>query len=1417
VDLATPVDECFQQARHHAGRRAWVASAAVNSAGPNIRGIPQMSEICPTQACERSDETAHEFLKDVSLPDLLMRHVAERPDSPAVTYRDERLTYRELADLGTMLAAHLRHLGVARDDCVGLFVEPSITAMVGAWGILFSGGAYLPLSPEYPVERLRYMIEDSGMKVIFTQEELEPRLTELAPQGTMIATLPGAVAFTKSHGKPRLGDGPRPESLAYAIYTSGSTGRPKGVMIEHRSVVNQMHWLSIVHGLGADKVVLQKTPLSFDAAQWEILAVCCGSTVVMGDPGIYRDPERVIDAIVAHDVTTLQCVPTLLQALLDTEEMHRCTSLTQIFSGGEALSRALARACVDALPDCTLVNLYGPAECTINSSAFTVGRSTVSNGPNAVSIGGPVYNTCYHILDDRRSPVAVGEVGELYIGGVQLARGYLHRPDLTAERFVPVRHCENTYDARLFKTGDLAYWNADGTVQFVGRADNQVKLRGVRVELDEIRLAIETHDWVKNAAVVVKNDPHTGFQNLIACVELNPKEAALMDQGNHGAHHQSKESRLQVRVQLSNPGCRDAEDLRGRVAVDLPGKVAAPAQRRQAFERKTYRFYEGGEVRAADLLWLLGGGRVTGDGSRGLDHLHMAEFGEILRYFGQHLSDERLLPKYGYASPGSLYATQLYIELSGIGGLRSGCYYYHPVHHQLVLIRETAGGAKAEVKAHFIGRKRAIEPVYRNNIQEVLEIETGHMVGLFEQVLPGYGLDIAPSRYAPAIKDALECADEDYYLGTFDVVPYGTALWPADPVDIYVQAHPGKIADLPAGHYQYRDDRLERISDELVLKKHVIAINQEVYTRASFGITVVSRERQGWLAYIHLGRTLQHLSMNDLGLGFMSSGYSSKTGADLPSAKRIESILRSTGRATGPSYFFFGGRVSAQQRSSEGMKEDVVHMKGPTEMIRDDLITFLPEYMIPNKVVVFDQLPLTANGKIDSRALVESDQTNVDRGDRPLVTPRTPTERRIGKIWKKAMKRDAVSTQDDFFATGGNSLIAVGLVNRINREFGCSLPLQVLFDAPTIAKLALMIDGQDGAPPISRLVRLRTGGSKSPVYCWPGLGGYPMNLRQLAAAVDVDRPFYGVQAYGINPGETPYRTIREMAAADVEAIRQLQPAGPYTLWGYSFGARVAFESAYQLERSGERVENLFLIAPGSPKVSAQNGSTHAGECTYDNPVFVTILFSVFAGSITGPQLRRCLEVAGDQESFASFVCQELGNLDRDLVRRIIRIVTETFQFKYTFDELVQRRIEAPITIFKAVGDDYSFIENCGGYSATVPTVIHLDADHYSMLRKPDIDELVTIIHRRTGESESYFRQEATVPHVNIKHFPARLSEQQTAELVASLTAAVTNAFGCPDSVVSIALEPVEREAWNDQVYVPEIVNRKNLLCKSPNY
>jgi len=1245
-----------------------------------------------------------------TLLDLMKFQVAIRAQEVAIVSNLGEWTFQELDNRAGAIAAKLNQLGIGRDEYIGLYIEPSSELIAGVWGSLYAGCGYLPLSPEYPDKRITYMLNDSKTRVVLTQAHLKEKLEALIGENTLLVSIE-EIENEQSHCA-QITD----NALAYMIYTSGSTGDPKGVIVEHASVVNQLQWLQQAYDFNTKARILQKTPFSFDAAQWEVLANAMGACVVISEVGMYRDPLALIDVIIDKKVNVLQCVPTLLQALLDSPGIQLCQDLSHVFSGGEILTKQLAVQFFDILPEKQLINLYGPTECTINTSSHEVTELTLQQNVEAISIGKPVTNTNYYILDNDKKLVATGQSGELFISGVQIARGYFSRQEITDERFIHNPYSNDPLHTRLYKTGDIVKQDENGQTYFIGRIDNQIKLRGYRVELDEIRLAIEKHDWIKNAAMIIKNDQRTGFQNLIACIELNSKEAAVMDQGSNDAHHQSKESKRQVKSQLSNAGFRTKNELTNLATVKLPGIEATPDQKKMVFARKTYRYFDGGVVSKQDLINLLAP-PVPNYTQRELSSLEFYEFGHLMRYFAQFKSKDRLLPKYGYASPGALYATQIYIEIHQLFGLASGIYYYHPEDHSLHLVTPLSAIKHPKIALHFIGKQSAISPVYKNNIDEVLEMETGHILGLFDHVLPQIGLTIADGNFNPKYQLMLANHDDDFYMGTFNLVS-GNNSSPTESIEVLVQIQ--NVAGIEPGQYVFEGDNIRQISRKLIEKNSVIAINQQVYDIASFGISLLNHSNTPWRHYIDLGRKLQQLQMNELNIGLMSSGYSSKSGNDLPSANRMAKILAEQDRNMQPFYFCVGGKISEEQKLSEGMKEDAIHMRGPIEILKDDLRESLPSYMVPNQIVSFNKFPLTANGKIDHIALKNSEKLIEKDNNVAYIVPRNALEKQIAQIWLKIMKWDKVSVQDNFFESGGNSLTAVSLINALNKKLILSIPMQVLFQAPTIEELALYIK-QNDQDSSSRLISLNESKRSQRIFCWPGLGGYPMSLKPLAEKVVDQAKFIGIQAHGINQDEIPFETITEMAKADIKLIKEAQPSGPYTLWGYSFGARVAFEVAHQLEANGDTVADLCLIAPGSPELPQFEQRAHAPS--FDSPEFVTILFSVFFQKIQGPILDQCLATVENKKQFIDFVCIIHRTLNRDMVSKIVEIVIQTYEFKYTFNELVERQVKAPKAIFKAQGDDYSFLEDVLSFSEQEVVTYQINADHYALLKKHSVDDL----------------------------------------------------------------------------------------------
>ena len=452
------------------------------------------------------NDTHVEFPEEHLLHRLVEVQVRRTPDAPAVVCEGRSLSYRELDRRASLLARRLHALGVGPDATVGVCMERSCELVVALLGVLKAGGAYLPLDPDYPADRLALMLHDAAPSAVVAQRRLGGRLPPW----------PGRLLWLDADGDadsdvPDMGDlALRPDHLAYVIYTSGSTGTPKGVMNTHRGVCNHCLWMQRQYRLTPQDAMLQKTPFSFDMSVseffWPLLA---GARVVLARPGGHRDPASLAALIGEERVTVCHFVPSMLRPLLREPGLEQsCASLRDVFCGGEALPYELQEEFFAALP-CRLHNLYGPTEAAVEMTYWECRRG---DPRQVVPIGRPMANTQMHVLDGGLQPLPVGTPGELYIGGVQLARGYLNRPELTADRFIQAPGL-----GRLYRTGDRGRWLDDGSLEYLGRLDDQVKLHGIRIELGEVEAPLTAHPRVRQAVVLLRED-RPGDRRLTAYV-----------------------------------------------------------------------------------------------------------------------------------------------------------------------------------------------------------------------------------------------------------------------------------------------------------------------------------------------------------------------------------------------------------------------------------------------------------------------------------------------------------------------------------------------------------------------------------------------------------------------------------------------------------------------------------------------------------------------------------------------------------------------------------------------------------------------------------------------------------------------------------------------------------------------------------
>ena len=502
-----------------------------------LRPVSRLSLLTPAerhQVMVAWNETSAAY-PDRSIHELFYEQAARSPDAVAVIFEDQTLTYRELNRRSNRLAHYLRGLGVGPEVLVGLCLERSLEMVTGVLGILKAGGSYVPLDPNYPEERVAFMIEDAGASVLLTQQNLLGRLPENKARIVCLDSDWETIARQRDDDLPANSVECEPAHPAYIVYTSGSTGRPKGVIGLHRGAINFCHWMWENYPFEPREVCCQKTSLSFvDSVREIFVPLLRGIPLVIIPDAIVRDPRRLIEILAENQVTRIMLVPSLLDAMLGIEidPEHWVPKMKLWVASGEALSPELTERFYARVPHCELLNIYGASEAS-GDTCYDARRRDPSS--STVPIGRPISNVAVYLLDRHLQPVPIGAPGEIHVGGVSLARGYLNQPELTAERFIPHPFADLPGE-RLYKTGDLARYRADGTLEYLGRIDNQVKIRGFRVELGEIEHVLHQSTAVREAAVVAREDEQ-GIQKLVAYVVPAAETPTISTLRNHLQRH----------------------------------------------------------------------------------------------------------------------------------------------------------------------------------------------------------------------------------------------------------------------------------------------------------------------------------------------------------------------------------------------------------------------------------------------------------------------------------------------------------------------------------------------------------------------------------------------------------------------------------------------------------------------------------------------------------------------------------------------------------------------------------------------------------------------------------------------------------------------------------------------------------------
>ena len=673
------------------------------------------------------------------------RQAQATPGLPAVIAADRTVSYDELFRHAQGLGRALRDLGVGRAELVGLLVDKSWQQMAGVMGILASGGAYLPIDPALPEDRIAFLLENSGVRVVVSRAAELALVPAAAAGGLVIVDIDRVEPVAP--GVPALDPVQSPDDLAYVIYTSGSTGRPKGVMVPHRGAANTIADINDRFALTADDRAIALSALNFDLSVYDNFGpLSRGAALVMPEPRAVRDPARWVELIEAHGVSVWNSVPALMQVLVEhcADTGHRLARpLRKAILSGDWIPPALPQRMNALWPQTEVLGAGGPTECSIWSACHPVERDDWFK--ESIPYGKPLANQQIHILNEQLQTCPVWIPGELYVAGDGLALGYLADAERTDAVFIT--HPET--GQRLYKSGDLGRWLPNGDIEFLGRNDFQVKVNGYRIELGEVEAALKQCGDFKDVVVVAASEP--GRKNKNRLIAYLVSTAGVPAQHHADAEAEETHAKL-VAFKLSKPGLRDIRHGEGEVR--LPAVAAdIEAYRR----RKSYRDYHA-------------------------DDLDLARISETLSCISGLQDIETPLPKYRYPSAGSLHSVQLYLYVKPgrIEGLPGGFYYYHPERHCLVALNREGGPTRAHYgtgenlevfersafSLFFVGRMEAISPVYgEETARDFLYLEAGYMGQLLTETAPRQLVGLCPIGYlAPEVGVMLGLGDGELLL-----------------------------------------------------------------------------------------------------------------------------------------------------------------------------------------------------------------------------------------------------------------------------------------------------------------------------------------------------------------------------------------------------------------------------------------------------------------------------------------------------------------------------------------------------------------------------------------------------------------------------------------------------------------------------
>ncbi|MBE9188793.1 amino acid adenylation domain-containing protein [Gloeocapsopsis crepidinum LEGE 06123] len=1255
------------------------------------------------------------------------------PKAIALVGEHETLTYQQLNQRADQLAQTLQQI-IQPNDLVGLCVERSPEMVIGILGILKAGGAYVPLDPQYPQHRLQFILEDTQVSIVLTQSWLSE--IPATPVQLYLDQLPELNQKTPHQVVGR-------DNLAYVIYTSGSTGTPKGVLITHRSLCHVVAAQRQIFQASRPRV-LQFSSLSFDASVFEIaLAFGSGGTLYIPPKSAQLPGTALIQFLQDNAITHALLTPGVLNVLPSAE----LPALQTLITGGEACSPQIVdRWAVNR----QFFNAYGPTETTIWA---TVGELFPGQ---PITIGRPVFNTQVYILDAALNQVPIGVPGEIYIGGAGVAHSYLNRPELTTQKFIANPFDDECRNPRLYQTGDRARYHTDGTIEFLGRIDNQIKIRGFRVELGEIEATLQRNPAIQDAVTTVFQAAANDLR-LIAYFSLK--------------HQQVRESLQMQQVQRWQTLYNQTYQSTNASDCDFTGwnssytKQPIPVEQMQEWVSDRVK-----QILALHPQKVLEIGCGTGlllfPIAPHCQSYWATDFSNSLAAIQNqlgNLTQVKLLHQTATDFTGIPAATFDVVILNSV-------VQYFPSLDYLIQVLEKSIEALAPKGVLFIGDVRSLPLLTAfHTWMQASQVDPGLEQKQLRQQVERSHFEEPELAIDPQFFNALR----DRFPRIQRVQIYLTRGHSHNEMTQFrynVLLHMDEAATVASTTWRNWKQQPLTITD---VQNHLRETDPKV-----FGIANVTNSRvhtavqtASWLFHQSVPKTL----------GRMRELHSTELAIDPQDWWNLESVLPyrveiswSTQTQTGDYDVVLirhgVGEVDLPlvQQSAPPTWSDYANNPLQAQFarqlipqLRDYLGQTLPEYMIPSVFIPVESFSLTSTGKIDRRALPDVTSTS-----RTTIASRSPTEYKLAEIWQE-LHLKSTSIHDNFFESGGHSLLATQLVSRVRDVFGTEVPLRSVFESPTIAQLAVVIEElqdtitqqpalvqldrasyrrlrssltSDNSAQIqtqtpspqqvtevwSPLVLLTKGNNKQPFFCVHPIFGIVFPYLELAHYLGGNRSFYGLQPLGLDGKHTPFQQIEAMARYYIQAIQTVQPHGPYFLGGWSFGGLVAFEMAQQLTQLGHEVALLAILDTPAPIPANQPSLSHSLKLLLKTAIWSTLPFLLdYSAIVTNLTRRRRHNWFSRWQwlAIANLIPEEsqLRLVDESAIAPMLRIYYANSQAAYRY---APQNYPKRITLFKT--DDSSHQKDLTlGWSqlAKVIQVHQVPGNHLSMLKQPHVQTL----------------------------------------------------------------------------------------------